>query len=142
MNYSTENLTEFIKDLAGTDKVQNDSDIFGDIGMVGDDFHEMIERYASKYSVDLNGYLWYFHADEEGQSPGGQFFPPPYESVNRIPVTPIMLADFANKGKWDIQYPEHQLPKKRYDLLFNQIIVGLFFAGLLTWAVIKWIKQQ
>ena len=138
MNYSIENIIEFIKDLSGTENVQKYSDIFGEIGMTGDDFHDMIERYATKYSVDMSDYLWYFHADEEGQSIGGHFFTPPYKSVKRIPVTPTMLTNFANKGKWDIQYPEHKLPKKRYDLLINELLVGLFFAGLLIWFLIKW----
>jgi hypothetical protein len=137
LNYSIDNIIKFIQDLSGTDKVQDNSDIFGDIGMVGDDFHEMIEKYATKYSVDMSGYLWYFHADEEGQSIGGQFFAAPYERVKRIPVTPEMLKEFANKGKWDIQYPEHKLPKKRYDLLINRLIFGLFSIGLLIWLIIK-----
>lgn len=140
MKYSTNNLIDFIKDLSGTDDVQADSDIFNDMGMVGDDFHEMIEKYAAKYSVEMNDYLWYFHADEEGQSIGGQFVTPPYDRVKRIPVTPGMLTNFANKGKWGIQYPEHNLPKKRYDILINQIIVGVFFTGLIIWLVMKWTK--
>lgn len=140
MKYTTDNLIDFIKELSGTDHVQADSDIFNDLEMVGDDFHEMIEKYAAKYSVEMNNYLWYFHADEEGQSIGGHFFTSPNGRVKRIPVTPSMLTNFANKGKWDIQYPEHNLPKKRYDLLINQIIVGVFFTGLIIWLVMKWKK--
>lgn len=140
MSYSTNDIIEFISDLAGTGKVRDDSDIFDDIGMGGDDFHEMIEKYAAKYSVDMNGYLWYFHNDEEGQNIGGLFFTPPYNRVKRIPVTPAMLTNFANKGKWDIQYPEHKLPNKRYDIIINNLIVALFFLGVLAWFLIKWIK--
>ncbi len=55
----------------------------------------------------MTSYLWYFHSDVEGgwNSFGRSFFDLPYKQVKRIPVTPVMLADFARKGKWDIQYP-------------------------------------
>ncbi len=138
--YSTEDLIEFIKMLSGSKKVESNSDIYSEIRMGGDDFNEMIEKYATKYSVDMTNYLWYFHSDEEGQNFGGLFFKPPYCRVNRIPVTPSMLADFANKSKWDIQYPEHKLSKKRYDLIINQIIVITFLIGLLIWLFIKWLN--
>jgi hypothetical protein len=139
VSYSKDELVKFIIDLAGTDQVRADSDIFSDLGMGGDDFHEMIEKYATRYSVDMDGYLWYFHADEEGHGFGALFFPPPYHRIERIPVTPAMLTDFANKGKWDIPYPEHTLPKRRYDLLINQILVGLFSIGVVVWLVAKWL---
>jgi hypothetical protein len=128
-------IIEFIKDLAGTDEIEPDSDIF-EIGMVGDDFHEMIEKYAKKYSVNMTSYLWYFHTDEEGfGSLGGLFFDPPYKRVKRIPVTPAMLADFANKGQWVIQYPDHKIPKRRYDLLINKyffILILIYVAIAIT----------
>ncbi len=45
----------------------------------------------------MSNYLWYFHCNEEGTgSIGGMFFNTPYKSVNRIPVTPKMLTEFAN----------------------------------------------
>ncbi len=139
--YTVDEIIDFLTDLAGTDKINSDSDIFNDVGMVGDDFHEMIEKYSKKYSVDMSGYLWYFHADEEGSSSiGGAFFTPPYERVKRIPVTPLMLTNFANQRKWNIQYPEHTLPKKRYDLLVNTIIVGLVLTGFIIWLINKLIS--
>ena len=109
--YSKENIVSFLTDLIGVDKITLQSDIFFDLGVVGDDFHEMIEKYQKTFNVDITNYLWYFHADEEGQSIGGGFFKAPYERVKRIPVTPKMLLDFANNGKWTIEYPVHTLPK-------------------------------
>jgi hypothetical protein len=38
-------------------------------------------------------------------------------------VTPKILFDFFQKGKWDLEYPEHSIPKKRYDILINQIVL-------------------
>ena len=141
MNCSVDDTLDFLKDLAGTDKIAPDSDIFKDIGMVGDDFREMIEKYSEKYSVNMETYLWYFHNVEEGfMSIGGFFFDAPYNRVERIPITPTMLCDFANKGKWGINYPDHQVPKKRYDILINRVVVGVFILGVVCWYIYKWAK--
>ncbi len=138
MNYSTNEIIDFLTELSGVNNIHSDSDIFGDIGMVGDDFHEMIEKYSKQFSVDLNGYLWYFHTKEEGSSFGGHFFKPPNERVSRITVTPQMLTDFANKGKWDIEYPEHILPKIRYDIVINKILFYAVLGGLAISLILKW----
>ncbi|QHJ06953.1 DUF1493 family protein [Hymenobacter busanensis] len=120
------------------DTVEPTSDILADVGVAGDDFHELMEKYAEAFSVDMSGYLWYFHTDEEGGGLdiGGSILQPPYERVKRIPVTPAMLADFANKGAWDLDYPPHRVPKWRYDILINNILVG----ALSLWLGYKLIK--
>ena len=120
---TTDEIISLLKDISTIEDCYEDSDIF-ELGIIGDDFHEMIDGYATRYNVDMNGYLWYFHADEEGvDGIGALFFPPPYKRVKRIPLTPKMLAGFANKGKWDIKYPAHKIPAKRYDLLINLILL-------------------
>ena len=135
--YSEENIISFVKDLAGLDKITSQTDIFFDLGVTGDDFHELIDEYSKKFNVDMFPYLWYFHADEEGNSFGVSFFKPPYERVKRIPVTPKMLSDFANKGKWSIAYPEHTLPKRRYDIIINRVLVF----GFLIYIAIKLLNK-
>lgn len=137
MKYTTTAIIKFLAELSGTDKINTHSDIFSDVGMVGDDFHGMIEKFAKQFSVNMEDYLWYFHCDEEGQSIGANFFKPPYTRVNRIPVTPAMLTEFANTGKWSINYPEHNVPKKRYDLLINAIVVGTLVAATIIWYFIN-----
>lgn len=139
---TTDEIIEFLKDLSGADKVEPNSDIGNDLGMDGDDFSEMIEKYSSKYSVDMTNYLWYFHHADEGSfnNIGGLFFDPPYKRVQRIPLTPSMLTDFANRGKWVIQYPDHKIPTKRYDMLVNQIIIGLVLVFILVTVISKWLN--
>ena len=121
---TTDEIISLLKERSTIEDLYEDSDIF-EQGITGDDFHEMIDDYAIKYNVNMDDYLWYFHADEEGgnNSIGGFFFQPPYKRVKRMPLTPQMLAGFANKGKWDIKYPVHKIPAKRYDLLINQILL-------------------
>jgi Protein of unknown function (DUF1493) len=124
-------IRNFLKDFSGVYPDDPNSDIFKDMAVIGDDFHDMIEDYAKRYNVDMSDYLWYFHADEEGfTSIGGQFFKPPYERVKRIPVTPQMLADFSVTKKWKVDYPPHKIPKQRWDLTINRIIVISFIFGL------------
>ena len=76
----------------------------------------------------MDNYLYYFHTDEEGHSNsiGRIFFKAPYERVKQIPVSPALLFESANEGRWLFTYPEHSLPKRRYDILINQIVVVLF----------------
>jgi len=130
INYS--DIEKFITEKTFETEIKPDTDIFNELGCTGDDFHELIEAYQKKFFVDMTGYLWYFHADEEGGSfsIGSIFSKPPYERVKRIPITPQMLTDFANIGKWEIKYPEHKLPRYRYDIWMGQLLclIFLFFA--------------
>ena len=135
---TVDELIKFVENCTGSDSITADTDIFND-GTCGDDFHELMDSYAKTYSVDMTNYLWYFHADEEGgwNSIGGAFFDPPYKKVNRIPITPTLLADFAEKGKWGIEYPKHDIPKRRYDILINQVLVIGFLVCLIIMAIKK-----
>ena len=79
LKYSTQNIIDFLKPLTGAIKITDESDIYNDLDMVGDDFHEMIEKYAKIFGVNMTNYLWYFHAEEEGVAFFGEiFFKPPY----------------------------------------------------------------
>jgi hypothetical protein len=81
--------------------------------------------------VDLSTYLWYFHTGEEGIGIGALFSRPPNARVQEIPITLAMLLEFANRGRWEVSYPEHELPARRVDLLVNLGCVIVSFAGLL-----------
>ena len=121
-----EEIVDFTKDFLKVDNIFPDTDIFS-LGVCGDDMDEFLESYHKKYNVNFDNYLWYFHNEEEisnNFSIGKIFFKPPYDSVERIPITPEILTKFANTKVWEIDYPEHQLPKYRYDVLIDQIIFG------------------
>jgi hypothetical protein len=133
---TTNEIIGLVKDYSGRKNITDNTDIFN-AGIVGDDFHELIEKYAKTYSVEMTNYLWYFHADEEGCNIGGIFFEPPYKRVERIPVTPSLLTEFANKGKWDIDYPKHKIPQKRYDLLINKVSFIVFIVCLIIFTFKK-----
>lgn len=128
-------ILQFVKEQTGSDEVFDNSDITEDLGVDGDDFDKLIGSFATKYNVDVSSCLWYFHCAEEGSwnSIGGVFFSSPDKKVKHIPVTPLMLSEFARKGRWDLQYPEHSLSKRRYDIIINQILV----IGLLVFIIYK-----
>lgn len=71
--YSPDIVVAFVRKYSRNDKAEPNSDIFGELGIVGDDFHELIEQYAKQFHVDMTGYLWYFHADGEGLNFDGKF---------------------------------------------------------------------
>ena len=136
--YTQEQIDAFLIQNTGIDQLNPNDDLLNDQGVSGDDFHEMIDEYAKTFKVNMTGYLWYFHANEEGgwNSIGSAFFDPPYKRVSRIPITPALLLDIANKGHWDIQYPPHKLPRRRWDLLINQVL----FAAVISWALYSCLK--
>jgi Protein of unknown function (DUF1493). len=123
--YSQEQINNFIKEKTGIDELKPGDDLMNDHGVCGDDFDELIDGYAKAFNVDISGYLWYFHTDEEGSwnSIGGSLFKPPNERVPHIPLTPALLLEMANKGYWDVQYPHHKLPKFRWDIIMNLVLL-------------------
>ena len=122
---SIDDIFDFVADEIGVDRttLNPSTDINDELGVEGDDFSELIERYSDRFQVDMNGYLWYFHHAEEGFNIGGLFFRPPYDRVARVPVTPELLLEGANGGRWPLEYVGHKLPKKRWDLLVNQLLL-------------------
>lgn len=136
--HTVDEIITFLKGVTGADEIELATDLFEDIGVVGDDFDEMMQKFAERYAVNLDQYLWYFHADEEGGlwSIGSVFFAPPYKRVTRIPVSPALLTEAANRGKWEMLYPAHKLPKRRVDLYIDQAI-GVLVLVVAIVAVVK-----
>jgi hypothetical protein len=123
MKLTIENIFDFVEEYSGRNGLQDNSDIQKELGVYGDDWHEMIEKFTIKFNVDMTSYLWYFHNGEEGMGIGRLFFKSPYDRVNRIAITPNDLLRIATKQKWDIEYPEHKLPKRRYDLIIGTVVL-------------------
>jgi len=118
---------------APPDKMRPDEDIGLTYGIDGDDFEDLMESFGEKFKVDLSTYKWYFHRGDEGVlNLGGLLFSPPNRRVVRIPVTPSMLLGAARMGSWNLDYPSHTLPSRRYDLLFNQFLLAAIAVGILV----------
>jgi hypothetical protein len=118
-------IIDFIETEYWKSNLQSNSDIFEIVRISGDDCYELIEKFSKKYDVDISNFLWYFHHEEEGSwnSIGGYLYKSPDKLVKRIPITPKMLTKFAETKKWKINYPYHELPEKRKDILLNKIVL-------------------
>ena len=125
MLISEKELLDFISQHIGL-SLRIDDDIYKK-GVVGADFVELMGVYSKEYEVDMSAFLWYFHNTEEGQNFGSLFFKTPNQRVERIPITAKMLLLFVNNGKWQIDYPPHFIPEKRWDIVFNRFFVGVVF---------------
>ena len=128
---SFDEVAEFVREQRGHAHVTPATRLVEDTGADGDDMFELMQRYSERFGVDLITYRWYFHHGEEGSwSLGGLFFEPPYKRVPHIPITVGMLHEFAEQKRWSIQYPEHRLPKRRVDMLINQVVVAVILSYL------------
>ncbi len=136
---SLNDIYNFIAENCGVnaDELAPDMDLSRDMGIEGDDFFELEAEFEKRFSVDMSTYRWYFHHGEEGSfNIGGLFFKPPYSRVKRIPITPELLRQSANAHSWQLTYPEHQLPPRRFDLIINLWFLGTI--GVVGFALILW----
>jgi hypothetical protein len=104
-----------------------------DLGLFADDLSEFMATFGERFGVDLSTFRWYFHTGEEGISPGGLFFTPPQDRVPKIPITLRLLREAAELRRWPVDYPNHSLPARRWDIVINQCLVGAFVLWLLWW---------
>lgn len=117
--------------------LSEDTDLGGDLRMLEPDLDELLVAFAERFRVDLSGFLWYFHTDEDGVSPGRLFFRAPQDRVTRIPLRLALLYRAAEIGRWPVDYPEHFLPARRWDVVFNQCLAAGVGVSLVWWLAWK-----
>lgn len=109
-----------------------EEDLFARFGIDGDDAFEFMDSFTARFDVDVENYLWYFHHGEEGWSPAGLFFAPPYRRVKSIPITTETLLEAIRSRRWPLAYPEHRLPKVRWDAWLSlSVALLLLVCGLI-----------
>lgn len=121
-----ERVQSFVSDHLGLDskRVATSKDLFFDCRFHGDDCAEFLADFAQEFGVNMDGFLWYFHFEEEGWNYGSLLFKAPSDRVARIPLTLDLLIASAHAAQWLIVYPEHRLPARRYDLWLNLMITA------------------
>jgi hypothetical protein len=117
--------------------LSEETDLHGDLGLILPDLDEFLAEFAERFSVDLSGFLWYFHTDEDGVSPGRLFFAAPQDRVTRIPLRLALLYRAAELGRWPVDYPKHSLPPRRWDIVVNQCLAVAAALWLLWWLARK-----
>lgn len=108
----------------GLERLGPTVDLCAELGLDGDDFSALMERYAERFTVDMAAYRWYFHHSEEGgPSLGRWLFGTPDGRVKRIAVTPALLALGAEKRQWPLSYPAHVEARVRWDILADRVLL-------------------
>ena len=130
-SFEISDINNFLTKELRTNRFGLETDINRELGVSGDDFDELIEAFSERFNVELDKYLWYFHTEEEGVSISGSlFYRTPDQRVTRIPVTAALLLEVANCGHWNVDYPPHQFPERRYDIIFNKIFILVLVVSL------------
>lgn len=131
MSDARSELTEFLEHYSPARHGPSvDTDVFGALGVEGDDAFQFMDSFIARFDVDAGKYRWYFHHGEEGWNFGGVFFRPPYRRVERMPLTASILIEAIETKDWPLQYPEHELPSVRWDIRLNQLLIVLAFIAL------------
>jgi hypothetical protein len=127
-----------LKNFWGTSTLlSDDADILDRLGIDGGDAFDLIERFATKFEIDITNYHWHFHHGEEVSvnTIGSWFFNAPYRRVDRIPITSQVLAEAIRTKRWPLEYPEHKLPSVRWDIRFSQAVSLAIAAVLFGWGL-------
>ena len=117
-----------------TGELSPNADLHDDLGITGDDFSSIMRKFEKEFNVDMQNYRWYFHHLEQGAyGVGGLFVNSPSFRVPYIPVTPRLLLQAATEGSWPVQYPDHDLSAKRYDITIDRVLVLALLLFVITW---------
>ena len=140
MEPTIEDIRSFLHEVAHVkrEEIREDSDLLMDLGIDGDDWDSLLEEYRRRFGVSLDGFRWYFHHGEEGFNPFWLIVPPPNRRVQHIPVTPRVLMESAQLGRWSITYPAHELSSGRADLKAWWILSGILIGGV----AVVWVYSQ
>ena len=124
----------FIDELYGpTPPLTDEGDLFGRLGIQGADAGEFIEAFVARFDVDAATYRWYFHHGEEGWNIGGLFYTPVHKRYDRIPITVAVLTEAVRTRQWPVTYPDHSLPRRRWDILITRVFAAACLFGLVAW---------
>lgn len=111
-------------------------DLLAAMGAEGDDASEFLEAFADSYSVDMADFLWFFHynADEPPSFQRARPVDRDGRSLARIPITPSLLADAANQGRWPLEYPVHRMQVSRWPMRLMSIFLATLVLSIILLA--------
>ena len=138
--YEFAGIFAFLGEELGVDQAHltPDTSLHDDLGVGGDEFDELVGDFAERFRVDMSGYRWYFHHDAKGTDPADLFFRQP--SYDRIAVTPRLLLESANAGRWVVAYPSHRAPRRGLHLSILSCVFMMLILMLFPWTVMRLIN--
>ncbi|SFH90536.1 DUF1493 family protein [Albimonas pacifica] len=135
MSPTLEDIVAFVREETAARREILATTTLAELGVEGDDHHDLMQSCAERFGVNLDGYRYYFHHGEEGWNPGALFVRPPQARVPQIEIDMDLLRRSAEAGRWRVDYPPHDLPARRWDVTINRAL-GLGFALLLLAALV------
>jgi hypothetical protein len=104
------------------------ADVLATVGHEGRASKRFLKLYATRFGVNIASYKWWFHHRDDG------VFAMPLVAVDRqgnelhIPLAAGMLADFAGRGRWEVDYPPHRLALR--SAWWAVVVFGICALGL------------
>ncbi len=99
----------FLHEHAGLSlDISLDADVVGDLGVSGDDLSSLIDKFAERFAVRIDGFRWYHHTRPEGCNPLWLLFKPWWARKTRVPIRVGDLVESARRGVWCVTYPPEE----------------------------------
>ncbi len=82
-----------------------ETDVVDDARIYGDDVWELVEKFAVRFGVRMNGFQWHRHSGPEGCNPLYLFVKPWWARKPHVPIRLLDLVESARRGEWSVRYP-------------------------------------
>ncbi|WP_337177273.1 DUF1493 family protein [Paludisphaera sp.] len=91
----------------------SDTDVVDDARIYGDDVWELVDDFAEKFEVRVDGFRWYHHTGPEGCNPLWLFIKPWWARKAHVPIRLMDLVESAHRGEWTVRYPTDEEESRR-----------------------------
>ena len=81
------------------------TDVVDDAGIYGDDVWQLVDDFATRFAVRMDGFRWYHHSGEEGCNPLWLLVKPWWARKTHVPIRLSDLVASARGGEWCVPYP-------------------------------------
>jgi hypothetical protein len=81
------------------------TDVVDDSGIYGDDVWDLIDDFAKRFNVRMDGFQWCYHSGPEGCNPLWLIFPPWWSRKSHVPIRLADLVESARRQEWSVTYP-------------------------------------
>ena len=122
-------IVAFASGFVGLDvRCDDDGDLLAGMGIEGEEASAFFASYAEHFSVESEKMLWFFHYKTNGSPFWRRIRPVDRDgrTFALIPVSPRLLADAANLGRWPLEYPTHKVHVSRWPI----VLMFIFLATL------------